>query len=320
LSERRAIIVGWPGQDGTLVADLLGRQGYSALCVGRSATHRIGIASGPARLDLTDAPQIAATVAELQPHEVYYLAAHHGSAEVLLGEHDPRADMLQSMNVHCVGLLNFLDAIRRHATHSRLFYASSSLVFADEGPDRRQNELTPLAPRGTYALTKALGGQACQEFRELGVFCSVGFLYNHESALRGARFVTQRIARAALRIRAGNAEKLELRDLDAVVDWGHAADFAEAFVRVLQHESPDDFVIATGEGHTVREFASIAFSHLGLDWRQHVVTGGVSLARNRSGRVGDPSKLQRLTGWKPSMSFEGLVRRIVDETALALGM
>jgi GDPmannose 4,6-dehydratase len=319
LSEPRAIIVGWPGQDGTLLADLLALRRYGVLCIGRNGTHRFGSVSGPARLDLTDEQQIAATVAAIQPREIYYLAAHHRSAEERAGAIDPRAEVMQSMQVHCVGLLNFLDAIRHHSPQSRIFYAASSLVFADAGPDRRQDELTPLAPQGTYALTKALGVQACREYRELGCFCSVGFLYNHESALRGARFVTQRIARAALSIRSGSQEKLELRELDAVVDWGYAPDYVDACARILELDAPGDFVVATGEGHTVREFVSLAFSHLGLDWTQHVVAGGASLARNRSGRIGEPAKLMRLTGWRPSMSFETMVRRLVDETAARLG-
>lgn len=317
MSERRAIVVGWPGQDGSLLADLLERRGFGVLCIGRMGTHCIGKVSGPARVALTDHAQIMEAVAEIQPHEIYYLAAHHGSAEAQPLA-DPRTDLLESMNVHCVGLLNFLDAIRRHAPSSRLFYASSSLVFGDSGPDVYQNELTPVAPRGTYALTKALGGHACRELRELGVFCSVGILYNHESALRGASFVTQRIVRAALRIRSGSAEKLQLGDLDAVVDWSYVPDFVEAFVRILALDSPGDFVIASGVGHTVREFASVAFSHLGLDWQEHIVAGAASLSRNRSGRVGDSSKLQRLTGWQPSIAFEPMVCRLVDETAAHL--
>jgi GDPmannose 4,6-dehydratase len=321
LSERRAIVVGWPGQDGTLLAELLAGRRYGVFCVGRTATHCIGMPrSAASRVDVADHAQIAALVSEQQPHEIYYLAAHHGSAEDAGVESDPRTEMLESMKVHCDGLLNFLDAVRRHSKHSRVFYASSSLVFADQGPDARQNELTPLAPEGSYALTKALGGEACREFRELGMFCCAGFLYNHESALRGARFVTQRIVRAALRIRSGSDEKLELRDLDAVVDWAHASDYVEAFTRILQLDLPGDFVIATGEGHSVREFASIAFAHLGLDWRQHVAAGGAALARNRSGRIGDPTKLRSLTAWQPTMAFEVMVRRVVDETAARLGL
>lgn len=317
MSERRAIVIGAFGQDGTLLQGQLDARGYAVLRVGRNAVHDPG---GPAAstLALTDSGEVSAAVRNFAPHEIYYLAAYHGPAEASQAAQDPRSDLLESLHVHCVGLVNFLGAVLHHSPECRLFYASSSLVFPDSGPQLKLTEDTAIQPQCEYALTKALGGRACAKYRALGVFASVGLLFNHESALRGPRFVTQRIIRSALRIRAGSDEKLTLADLDAIVDWGHAADYVDAFVRILRLNEPGEFVIATGEGHTVREFASIVFDHLNLDWRVHVVTGGDSLTRRRSGRVGDASKLRRLTGWKPAMPFEAMVRTLVDETGARL--
>jgi GDPmannose 4,6-dehydratase len=151
----------------------------------------------------------------------------------------------------------------------------------------------------------------CRHFRENGGFASVGILYNHESGQRPETFVAQKIINTARRIKAGSGEKLVIGDLSAKVDWGYAPDFVDAMIRILRLPQPDDFIIATGESHTVREFVEVAFGELGLDWKSHVVENPALIGTPKPPLVGNPEKLKRMTGWRPSVSFEQMVRRLV---------
>ena len=216
------------------------------------------------------------------------------------------------MDVHVTGLLHFLQAIKERSSQCRLFYAASSLIFGD-APGEAQDEQTPLNPTCVYGITKATGVQCCRLFRAThGVFSSVGILYNHESALRRETFVSQKIVQGAWRIQRGQETKLVLGDLSAEVDWGYAPDFTEAMTKILALDAPDDFVIATGELHSIREFVTIAFGCLGLDWRKHVEEDPALLGRKRSTRRGNPAKLQALCGWRPSVSFEEMIHLLIE--------
>jgi GDPmannose 4,6-dehydratase len=292
----RAIIVGCDGQDGRLLRDHLVRTGCDVIGVGRRT------------LDIGDPAAVRAFVASVAPVEIYYLpAVHHSSQE--LTQTDDLALFRDSFAVHVTGLIHFLEA----AAGARLFYAASSHVFGDDPPSP-QDETTPFAPSCIYGITKAAGVHTCRYYRARGVFAATGILYNHESALRRPAFVSQKIVQAARRIRDGSGETLELGTLAAAVDWGYAPDFVDAFHRILQLDRPDDFVVATGETHTVGEFAQLAFATLGLDWTAHVTERPGLLGKRVVTRVGNAAKLTGATGWRPSVSFARMIELLVGDT------
>lgn len=320
MAGKRVIIVGHDGQDGQLLTRALREEGDDVLGIGRTSNSSTVLVDDMESIRVERPDEVERAVRTLRPHEVYYLAAYHASSEDR-DTCDIREGFTRSVRVHVEGPLHFLEAIRRHSPSTRLFYASSSLVFGPRGSVTPQDENTPPAPAGSYALTKALGGEAVREYRERhGIFGSVGILYNHESTRRPRSFVSRKISLAALAILAGEQETLTLGDLDAVVDWGYAPDFVDAFRRILALDEPDDFVVATGRGHTVRDFVSVAFEHVGLDWQRHVEESSALLGREAGGRVGDPRKLRRRSGWEATLSFEEMVRRLLDETAVELGV
>jgi GDPmannose 4,6-dehydratase len=294
----RALIVGSAGQDGTLLANLLAQKDYEVAGLGRRD------------LDILDAPKVRAHVASLEPAEVYYLAAyHHSSEDVPAGSGEL---FHKSMDVHFHGVVNFLDAIAGLAPRTRLFFASSSHVFS-AFDDRSQAEDTKLSPQSEYAISKVAGMQACQHYRRArGVFACTGILYNHESALRKPVFLSKKIAMAAARTARSRETMLELGDLEARIDWGAATDYVEAMRLILRADEPDDYVIASGKLHSVREFAEIAFAYAGSDYRKHVVARPTGALRNNGHRVGDSSKLRRVTGWVPALTFEQMVHGLVQ--------
>jgi GDPmannose 4,6-dehydratase len=180
-------------------------------------------------------------------------------------------------------------------------------------PTRLQDENTPLRPFSPYGITKTAGVQLCRMYRDShGVHASVGFLYNHESPLRKSNFLSTRIVRSAVEISRGRRTKLVLGDLSARVDWGYAPDYVEAMIRILQLNSADNFVISTKESHSVEEFVEVAFTHLGIDWRQHVEVQPSVVVKRFIELVGDNAKLRAATGWSPSVSFQGMVRLLVE--------
>lgn len=291
----KAFVVGSAGQDGTLLTAHLRARGYLVEGVTRAAR---------------TAEEIAALVADARPDEIYYLAAfHHSSEDPPI---DPRVLVDTSVAVHVTQLVAFLDAIRKRSPATRLFYAASSLVFGDviEAP---QTEDTPLRPQCAYGITKSAGLQLCRLYRRShGVFAAVGILYNHESSLRAPKFVSKKIVKAAVEIHRGLRDKLVLGSLAAEIDWGYAPDFVDAMHRILRLDAADDFIIATGETHSVRQFVELAFDRLGLDWRRHVEENAAVITRPPLARVGDASKLARATGWRPSTSFVDMVHALVD--------
>jgi len=305
----RALIVGANGQDGRILYERLSTEGCEVLGLARDAIRCTG-AHAFGMIDIADRRQVRALVADWRPDRVYYLAACHHSSEEQTGT-DPVDLFERSYAVHVRGLIHFLQAIKDTAPAARLFYAASSLVYGDAASDV-QDERTPFAPRCVYGITKTDGIHCCRFYREThGVFAATGILYNHESVYRQEKFVSQKIIRAALATASGRCEKLILGDLSARIDWGYAPDFADAMVRMLALPQPDDFVVATGEAHTVREFVEIAFGRLGLDWRMHVGEQASVIRRKRRTIIGDASKLRAATGWQPSVTFEGMVDRLL---------
>ena len=306
------LVVGDRGQDGRILFEQRAKAGsVVGIDVGGLRT------AGPLRLDLPAAvdlqndAHVAELCARVVPDEVYYLAARHHSSE----EHpDEASELRECTKVHLLGFVNVLDGLRRHAPGCRVFYASSSHNFGQ--PTRAtQDESTPFSPRNPYAVTKVAGVHTCRLYRErYGMHVSVGILYNHESPLRGPRFVSQRIARGARQAASDPAFRLKLGSLSAVVDWGYAPDYVDAMVRIVADPRPDDYVIATGQPHTVRDFVEAAFGFMGLDWRAHVEESPAVAATPQGTLVGDSSKLRTRTGWAPTVSFEEMVRILVAAT------
>ena len=305
---KRILIVGSSGQDGQILFERLRREGHwvAGLDVG------VVQCTAPADLgpvNILDAGAVENAVRRFSPQEIYYLAAyHHSSQDRPCGD---RQLLEKSFAINVFGLVNFLEAVRLAGSGTRLFYAGSSHMFgAAPSP---QDESTPFRPESAYGISKAAGVECVRLYRQThGLFAAVGILYNHESPLRGARFVTQKIARAAAAIQAGREQTLTLGDLDAAVDWGYAPDYVDAMVRILSLPQPDDFVVASGQSHTVRAFVEIAFGLLGLDWKKHVQVVPGLIAKSPRDLVGKTDKLRAATGWKPTVSFTQLVALLVQ--------
>jgi GDPmannose 4,6-dehydratase len=305
---RSALIIGAGGQDGRLLTRLLRDRGYNI----RGWVHREparALSSEYALIDILHRNTIQTELKAFCPNEIYYLAAFHHSTEALTA--DTAQLLRRSFDVHVSGLINVLQAMTVCCPKGRLFYAASSHVFGSRVADV-VNESSPLRPDSPYAISKTAGLRCCRLFREEeGIFAATGILFNHESTLRKPCFVSQRIARGALQARRDPQFRLTLGDLDARVDWGYAPDYVDAMFRILQLPQSDDFVVASGELHTVGEFAKIAFEEVGLDWRDCVETNAQLLKRTSYPIRGDSTKLRSATGWSPSVSFRELVTNLV---------
>jgi GDPmannose 4,6-dehydratase len=318
---KRALITGITGQDGSYLAELLLEKGYEVYgLVRRSSsinrpridhlTHVLDPANGnQVQLhygDMNDGISLNRIVREVQPDEVYNLAGQsHVRVSFEMPEH--------TADVDAVGALRLLEAIREAKPDAKFYQASSSELFGntDISP---QNEETPFRPRSPYAVSKLFAYWMTVNYREAyGMFAVNGILSNHESPRRGETFVTRKITLGAARIKLGLQQKLMLGNLDARRDWGYARDYMEAVWLMLQQEEADDYVIATGESHSVRECLEEAFSYLGLDWHQFVETDVRYLRPSEVNSViADASKAKRLLGWQPRTTFRELIRMMVD--------
>jgi GDPmannose 4,6-dehydratase len=307
---KTSLVIGANGQDGTFLAELLVRRGDKVVGVDQDK-----IWSTPAEnwdaVDILNQHEVFALVQKTQPAECYYLPAFHHSAEdASLSSGDPSL-FERSYAVHVRGLIHFLHAIAQTSKHTRLFYAASSHVFGSP-PIQPQDESTPLNPENVYGITKTMAIHCCRHFRlELGVFAAAGILYNHESHLRPPKFLSQKIVRGVLAFQRDKSKRLVLGDLNAVVDWGFAGDYAEAMTRILGHATPEDFVVATGEPHTVMEFLQTACEITGVDWHECVITDFSLLKKKPVTLVGDSSKLRHLTGWQPKVSFRSMIEEML---------
>ncbi len=310
---RRALITGITGQDGSYLAELLLAKGYEVIgMVRRSSTvnyeriahiqDRIRFVSG----DLLDEVSMLAILQTYRPNEVYNLAAQSFvqtsfGQPVLTGE------------TTALGVTRILDAIRMVDGDIRFYQASSSEMFGKvrEVPQR---EDTPFHPRSPYGVAKVYGHWITVNYREsYGLHATSGILFNHESPRRGMEFVTRKISHAAAQIKLGLARELRLGNLDSQRDWGFAADYVLAMWQMLQQDSPDDYVICTGETHSVQEFCKVAFEHVGLDWRDHVTVDKRFMRPAEVDLlVGDASKAKATLGWQHTTSFGELVRLMVD--------
>lgn len=308
-----ALITGVTGQDGSYLAELLLAQGYRVVgMVRRTSTinfHRIAHIQDKLELipgDLSDQISLIRILEEYQPAEVYNLAAQ---SFVQTSWNQP----VFTGDVTALGVTRVLDAIRIVNPRIRMYQASSSEMFGKvvEVPQR---ETTPFYPRSPYGVAKVYGHWITVNYREsYNLHATSGILFNHESPRRGLEFVTRKISHQAARIKLGLASELRLGNLDARRDWGFAGDYVRAMWLMLQRDEPEDYVVATGETHSVEEFLDVAFGHLDLDWKQYVVQDERYMRPAEVDLlVGDPSKAGRELGWEPSVSFTNLVKMMVD--------
>jgi GDPmannose 4,6-dehydratase len=306
LSAGRALVTGAAGQDGSYLVESLLARGYEVVGVVLDASVEIGEAQ-LVEVDLLDAEDVVRLLREHRPQEVYNLASP--SFVPRSWEHP-----LETAGAGTIGVTALLEAVRAVDDEIRLFQASSSEIFG-EPVEVPQTEATPLAPLTPYGAAKAYGHFLVRAYRRrYGLHASSGILYNHESPRRPETFLPSKVAHAVARIERGEEHELVLGDLDAQRDWGYACDYVEAMRLVLQQNEPDDYVIASGEQHSVRELVELAFAHAGLDWREHVRVDE-SLKRGPSELhhlVGDASKARERLGWAPTLTFQELVALLVD--------
>jgi GDPmannose 4,6-dehydratase len=313
MSAKRALITGITGQDGSYLAELLLAQGYEVFGLTRRLSaenywridhvrDRITLIPG----DLLDQLSLIRVLERVRPRELYNLAAMSfvpasWDQPMLTGEFNSQ------------GVTRVLEAVRVVDPKIRVYQASSSEMFGKvrEVPQR---ETTPFYPRSPYGVSKVFAHYITVNYREsYDLFAVSGILFNHESPRRGLEFVTRKVTDGVARIKLGLANELRLGNLDAHRDWGFAGDYVRAMHLMLQQDEPDDYVIATGEAHSVKELVEIAFGHAGLDWHQYVKTDPALLRPAEVDHlIGDPSKARERFGWKPSVTFKGLIEMMVD--------
>ena len=316
----KALITGVTGQDGSYLAELLLDKGYEVVGVVRRTSHhsyeriehlldRIEVVAA----DLLDQHSLTVVLQEARPDEVYNLAAQSyvptsWTQPVLTGEFT------------ALGVTRILEAIRLVHPVARFYQASSSEMFGKVS-QTPQREDTPFYPRSPYGVAKVYGHWITVNYREsYGLYAVSGILFNHESPRRGIEFVTRKVTDGAARIKLGLASELRLGNLDARRDWGFAGDYVEVMWRMLQREGPQDYVVGTGEAHSVRELVEVAFAHVGLDWRKHVVSDPKHYRPAEVDiLIADPSKACRELGWAPKVHFRELVTMMVDADLDRLG-
>jgi GDPmannose 4,6-dehydratase len=314
---KRALITGMTGQDGSHLAELLLEQGYEV----HGMVRRVALEDPERRIarisHLRDRVTLHAASLESYPSLFAVLSRHtFDECYHLAGQsfvHESWQDGFSTMNVNINGTHYLLAALRELRSSCRFYFAGTSEMFGKvhEVPQR---ENTPFHPRSPYGISKVAGFELTRNYRETyNMFCATGILFNHEGPRRGHEFVTRKITSTAARIKLGLASELRLGNLDAKRDWGHAADYVRAMHLILQQDAPDDFVIATGEVHSVREFCEVAFSALGLDYREHVkVDERFYRPAETDLLVGDAGKARRVLGWQPTRNFEQLVKEMVQ--------
>ncbi len=317
---KKAIITGITGQDGSYLAEFLLEQGYEVHgMVRRSSTEnfeRIGHLRHRVKLhqaDLLDQLSIIDVLREVRPDEVYNLAAMSfvptsWKQPVLTGEFT------------AIGVTRVLEAIRLLGPEGIRFYQASSSEMFGKVRETPQSETTPFHPRSPYGVAKVYGHYITVNYREsYGMYCCSGILFNHESPRRGLEFVTRKVTDGVARIKLGLAKELRLGNLEAKRDWGFAGDYVQAMWLMLQQDKPDDYVIATGETHTVQELVETAFRCVGLDWRKFVVQDPALMRPAEVDLlIGDASKARRQLGWQPKVGFQELVERMVRADLEAL--
>lgn len=318
---KRALITGITGQDGSYLAELLISKGYEVWGIVRRSSSQIRTRIDHLRDkthlvygDMTDGNALACIVQNVKPDEIYNLAAQ---SHVRISFEQP----VYTVNTITMGTLQLLEAIRTSDKSIKLYQASSSEMFGNAA-EVPQNESTPFQPCSPYACAKLSAYWMTVNYRNAyDIFACNGILFNHESPRRAESFVTKKITQAAVRIKLGWQENLILGNLDAQRDWGFAGDYVEAMWLMLQQETPDDYVIATGETHSVREFLDEAFGYLGMDWKEYVGIDGYYFRPTEVNMLlGDMSKAKRVLNWEPKVTFKELIHMMIDADLHELGV
>lgn len=305
-----AFIVGSAGQDGSYLSKFLIDKGYAVVGIDEKYV-KIVDGKNFKQINIKNFNEVRKLVNKFKPVEIYYLAAFHNSSEDKLIN---MGDLLKkSYDVNVFSFINFLEAVRLHSPSTKVFYASSCLIFGNS-ERKTQNEVTPYLPNNAYAITKTDGLLIGRLYRnDFKLFVATGILYNHESALRPKNFLSMKIAKAAKNIKQGKQKELVVGDLSAEVDWGYAPDYVEAMWLSLQHNTPEEFIIATGIKHSVKDFVQLAFLQAGLNWKKYVTEKSEVLTRTRKPLVGDNSKIKKALGWEPKVSFEEMIKLLMKE-------
>ena len=316
---KKALITGITGQDGSYLAEFLLKKGYEVHgTIRRSSTintsridNLISEYENDGQLylyysDLLDSSSISNLISSIEPDEIYNLAAQ---SHVAVSFSNPTF----TTQVGTLGSVTLLESLRHLGSPSKFYQASSSEMYGGDY-EGFLNEDSPFDPKSPYAASKVFAHNLTKMYRETyDLFCVNGILFNHESPRRGETFVTRKVTKAVGRIAMGIQSKLTLGNLDASRDWGFSGDYVEAMYLMMQHENADDWVVATGETYTVRQFVQKAFEYVNLDWEEYVTTSEKYLRPNEVGYLlGDPSKAKKLLNWKPRLSFDGLVEKMVD--------
>ena len=312
---KTALICGVSGQDGAYLAQLLLQQGYHVHGTARDAQmnafanlHRLGLRDQVQvhSMSLTDFRSVLQVLTHVQPHQIYHLAAQ---SSVGLSFEQP-VETLESI---AIGTLNLLETIRFLGAQIKFYHAGSSECFGNTAT-QPADESTPFRPRSPYAVAKATACWEVANYREAyGLFACSGILFNHDSPLRPERFVTQKIVAAACRIAQGQSERLELGNIQVTRDWGWAPEYVEAMALMLQQDHADDYVIATGESHSLQTFVALTFSYLGLNWQDHVITNPQLLRpTDVVTSLANPNKAKTQLGWQARSKLEDVVRMMVE--------
>jgi len=316
---KKALIIGVAGQDGSYLSEHLLEKGYEVHgLVRRNSTpehqesriHHLGLQVQTHYGDLTDQHSLDSVIRRCEPDEIYNLGAQ---SHVRISYELPQF----TAQVNALGVLNLLVSAQLAAPSTKIYQASSSEMFGDSVDlDHFQRESTPMTPVSPYGCAKLFGYHIVRNYRKAyGMFASNGILFNHESPRRGTNFVTSKVVRAACEIKLGQRDRLELGNMDSSRDWGHSKDYVRAMVMILNHESPDDFVVATGQTHTVRELVSGVFERLDLNYLDFTFQNPKFLRPEELLFLrGDASKVRTLLGWEPEISFDQLIDEMVDET------
>lgn len=313
---KKALICGVSGQDGAYLAKLLLSKGYQVWGTSRDAQianfsnlHTLGIRDKVNMLSMaqSDFRSVLNTLSRSEPDEIYFLS---GQSSVGLSFEQP-AETMESI---ASGTLNLLEAVRFLGKPIRIYHASSSECFGEVEQGSPATEETPFQPRSPYGVAKASAHWMIANYREAyGLYCSNGILFNHESPLRPSRFVTRKIVSTACRIKTGSKERLTLGKLDISRDWGYAPDFVEAMWLMLQQEIPEDYVIATGETHTLEEFVAEVFQQLGLSWKDYVDTNPEFFRPSEIlYSAGNSEKASKNLKWKPTISFKEMIGKLIE--------